>query len=506
MRRAVSWTLADVIDFEHFLTPESSGRGDAALADRELFERKIAPRLSPTEITQRPAVFRAWLEARREGTPRPTPGECFTAGWQTLLALGLLGGLLLGGSVAGTLLAYPDPEPINAPLFFACTAGVQMALLLAGLLAWLGRRWLGSVFGDFAPLRAVLGALLAAMGAALRRLPGERRDRVREALGVLDRRQEIYGALAQWPLLLITQLFAVAFNVAILATTLAIHLPFVELRFGWQSTYQLSPERMHGIVATVAAPWKWAVPGAHPTAAEVAASRYTHGQSAQSLPPDAARAWWPFLAWSVAIYGLLPRAVLLVLAATKLRRGLGSLRFDHAEANALWRRLTGPIVTARGGEAVLSDGAPAAAPSRAVPSVTAGECLAFVAQELALDEAALRGVLAERFGWQLRVAHPTPIDSRREAEPLLAELRAAASSLAGVAVVIPAERDPIVAIALFLREVEAAAGASAEVLVLLTGAPLAGGFAAVDDERFGIWQRFKNIQRLRVGIERWPSE
>jgi len=469
--------------------------------DRDLFTGTIAPDLPAAELTSRAAVFRRWLQARRERTSRPTPGECFAAGWQALLTFALFGGLALGGSVAGALLAYSDPEPINAPLFFACTAGAQMALLLAGFAAWLLRRWLGSIVGDFAPLRSLLSALLVGVGATLRRLPGEKRERVREALGVLDRRHEIYGSLPKWPVLLITQLFAVAFNVGVLATTL-LTPQFRDMRFGWETTSKRTDEGMHRIVAAIAVPWKWAVLRAHPSETQIADSRYRHGQSASSLPDDAAHSWWPFLAWAVVTYGLLPRVALFTLAACGLRRDIQRLRFDHAEANALWRRMTGPLVTTSGIAIQTDEAASASGESSHVTSRQAGECLAVVATELALEEAAVARQVG-RLGWQLRASWPAQIDNRRESEGLFAEVRGA-EDLAGVVVVVPARRDPILAIALFLRELEGASGARGEVLVLLTGTPAGEGrFDPVDDESFAIWERFRKIQRLRLGIERW---
>jgi hypothetical protein len=67
-----------------------------------------------------------------------------------------------------------------------------------------------------------------------------------------------------------------------------------------------------------------------------------------------------------------------------------------------------------------------------------------------------------------------------------------------VVVAVPAERDPITAIALFLREVQRAAE-KAEVLVWLTGASP----GCADRRRF--WRDFLAIQRLPVAVEFAPT-
>lgn len=496
--RNASWSIADVIDFEHLLAEEervSHSAHDPAAA--QLFREKIAPALPPGHEDDRRAVFRAWLDAKRAAIKQTLPGECFAAGWQTLLFLAAVGGLILGGSVPGALMAASG-ESVNALLFLACTAGIQVAVLLVVFVAWLLRHWLGSIFGNFHPLRAILHGWLTAIAMTFRRFSPEESANLRAALGVFDRRREIYGSLAIWPLLIVTQIFAVAFNIGVLAVMLAVQLALVDRSFHWESTYDPAPTDVHRVVAAIATPWSWAAPHAHPSREEIEASQRKVG-SAETVSRESRHAWWPFLAYAVGFYGLLPRAVLLVFATSALTRGLGSLRFQHAEANALWRRLTGPLVLPETVGAQLPSslsGEGAAAPARRV----AGDCVALVASEFPVNEAAIRTALATHFSWQLRSVKHARVDHRRESAALFDELRAAAAGLAAIAVLIPAERDPITAIALFLREIESAVGAQVEVLVLLAGA----GYTPADAARIAIWRRFRDLQRLRPGVESWP--
>jgi hypothetical protein len=93
------------------------------------------------------------------------------------------------------------------------------------------------------------------------------------------------------------------------------------------------------------------------------------------------------------------------------------------------------------------------------------------------------------------------IDDRRMAAGAVAASRPGDPSPSAVIVIAPASRDPIVAVALFLRELVAVAGAACEVVVLLCG-DTSGEALAVDDERHAVWQRFRALQQLDIGVER----
>jgi len=107
-------------------------------------------------------------------------------------------------------------------------------------------------------------------GALLRRMPGEGRNAVQAALGRLALRRQAYGPLLAAPAVALAQRFALAFNLGLLGAMLVLHLPLVDLRFGWQSSYPIRPAQMHAAVQALAAPWGWALPQAQPTEAEVA--------------------------------------------------------------------------------------------------------------------------------------------------------------------------------------------------------------------------------------------
>ena len=490
--RSPSWKIADLIDFEFLLAGETGAEGG-----REFFEKHIRPKLGPGGDGERRAVFKAWLDTRRAEAAGNSPGTRCAAAWKAVASLGGLVGLLLGGSVTAALLHYKGDEPVNVSWFLACTVGVQMLVLAAALFVWLGRATT-SFFDDFLPLRGLFAALAWMLSAGLRKLPGEERERLRAALAVIGRKREIYGALGTWPLLIATQLFAVGYNTGILTVLLA-HVAATDLAFGWQSTLHLSPEAAYRLVSGLAAPWAWFAPNAHPTLAEVLASRFSYSAGIAPLDRAAMASWWPFLCYAVACYGLLLRGALLVFASLKMRAALRVLTFDHEGCNALFRRLAGPVVQAQGGTAALE------IPAAAVPATThaarGGACLALVATDVELPADQPADYVGRAFGWRVTQTLPAQIDHPSGNAAALAAL--ADAPLASVVLVVRARRAPIKAIALFLQKVAETAGAKTEVILLLVGRRDGAGWARVEDAEFTHWRNFQAIHGLRLSLEKW---
>jgi hypothetical protein len=491
----VSWRIADVIDFEWFLA-EDGDLEDAPLRarDRQIFERISAAGQPQT----RREIFRAWLEARRSQSSDTPPGEYFLTAWQTLSALSAAAGAALGISVAAAvLLRYKGDEPVNVGWFFACTVGVQWLILAAVLAIWLLRRTTHLLEG-FHPLRRLLSALLWSMSTALHRLPGERRERIQARLLGIRRRSDVFHLLV-WPLLMITQVFGVFFNIGVLVALL---LPLGrDVAFGWQSTLRTSPEAVDKLVSSIAAPWSF-LPNAHPTREQVEQSRFSYSEGIQSLSLPAMTSWWPFLFYATFFYGFLVRLGLLIWCSLSLRAALGRFSFDHANSSALFRRLTGPIVQGHPETAHLQ--VPESFP--AVGHKASGTCLALVANELELPEAEVESGLVTGFGWRLS----RPILSVRIDDPggngtALERIAREAPSLAGIAVLIGARRAPIRAIALVLRKVLEAAGGKIEVLVLLAGSSDSDTREPAANEELKVWRNFLAIHDLHLGLEKWRA-
>jgi hypothetical protein len=496
VRRAESWNIADILDFEYLLAADASGEDATTRArDRAIFETDIAAELDDTTRGDRRFIFRRWLDARRKVDGDTLPGGHFTTGWQTLLTLAALVGLGLGVSLTAGLLHYRGDEPVNIAWFLAATVGVQWLLLAVGLVCWLLRRTT-RLLDDFRPLRALLAALLWMLSAGLRQLPGEQRERFRAVLATISHRREIYGSLATWPLLVVTQLFGVCFNLGVLATLL-LQITLSDVAFGWSSTLRASPEEVFHLVSAIATPWNFA-PNPHPTLAQAYASQFTYSAGIQPLSQSAMTSWWPFLCYTVVVYGLLVRGLLLVWSTVRLRGALRAIAFDHQGCNALLRRLTGPVFRAQGEVASLN----VPAPSETAPTHATGGCVVLRAEELSIDDALLADSLRAHYGWQLLKTLLAQIDHPSGNAEVLAEVAATAPRLASIVVAVPARRAPIKAIALFLQKVAGASG-GVETLVLLFGPRDGGSFAPVTDEDFAHWRSFNAIHGLHLGLEKW---
>ncbi len=498
MPRPAPWTIADLLDFEYLLAVESQADDAASRArDRALFAEKISPLLQPDESHDRRAIFRHWIDARRAAAPNALPGPHFAAAWQSLTILAAVGGLAVGISLTAGLLHYKGDEPVNVAWFFAWTVGLQIALLTGALILWLLRKT-GRFSGDFRPLRWILSGLLWSLNAGLRKMPGPQREQVRAGLATISQRREIFGSLAMWPLLVVTQWFGVLFNIGILATLL-LHVALSDVAFGWQSTFRTSPEDAFRIANVIAKPWS-TLPHAHPALPDVLASRFSYSEGIAPLSREAMASWWPFLFYSVVVYGLLVRTSLLTWATLALRRGLGGLAFDHQGCNALFRRLVGPVVQAQ-----------ADAPSLQIPDEPAprsehtnyGRCFLLFANDLVFGEGVLAARCQSEFGWTLFRADAVQIDHPSANTAAIEALADAARDLSGFIILVPAKRAPIKAISIFLSKCSTAAGTRREAVLLLVGRPEGDTFAEVKKDELTHWRNFAAVNHLAFTIDCW---
>jgi hypothetical protein len=494
----VAWKISDVIDFEWFLA-EDGELDEASLRsrDRQIFAT-ISERDPSIHRKTRKDIFLTWLEARRRQASEAPPGDYFLVAWQTLSVLFAAAGGALGISIAAAvLLTYRGQEPVNVAWFFACTVGIQWVMILAGLGIWLLRRTT-HLLEEFHPIRRVISGLLWSLSTLLHRLPGDRRERIRARLAGIRRQGELFRLLV-WPLLMITQIFGVFFNVGVL---IALLLPLGrDVAFGWQSTLKTSPDAVYALVSSIAAPW-WFLPNAHPTREEVVQSRFSYSEGIRSLSVPGTTSWWPFLFYATFFYGFLTRFFLLIWHSVNLRAGLRHFSFEHASCNALFRRLTGPLIEGQPEAATLR--IPDSQPARA--HEPGGSCLALVAKELELPEGEIEDRLRKAFGWTLaRPVLPIRIDDPSGNGAALERISRDARLLTSIAVLIGERRAPIRAIALVLRKVLEAAGGKIEVLVLLAESRNSALDEPVSTEQFAAWRNFFAIHDLPLGLEKWES-
>jgi len=356
------WNIADLIDLHFFCRLDEevqTKEGEAALAkrDRVIYLTKIQPQLRKHEEISPQVLVRRWLAIRRlqfrrkkGGEGEPLPGSL----WQELSILArtlvVVIGLLMGAGAAGSLLLYSGTTPLNVSLYFGLFVVAQLVMVLVQACLLLYR------FVRRLPLEAT--SLYMLLGRAMvrfmertrrrvhRRLSGKQRLDLAALIGGIGQRREL-GVLLVWPAFILVQLGGIGFNLGVLGATLS-KVIFSDMAFAWQSSLQLSPELVAKVVHWIALPWSWYLPQAVPSLAEIQGSQMILKEGISQLSSANLVAWWPFLCCSVALYGLLPRFLLLLIGSVRQRQALEGLNFSSLNFRPLLRRMTAPRVDTGG--------------------------------------------------------------------------------------------------------------------------------------------------------------
>ena len=454
------WSHGDVLDVEWLCAHPPDA---ATLAtDREKLARDVAP--TPIAEAPRSELFRRWLNLRRESSAT-LPGATLDRIFRVARVAAWLVGIALGMTSMGGYLFYSGSKPANP--FWIVLWLVAMPLLLSLAFVALARAW-----HDWSGPGA-LGRWL--IGAVCRRLPGPTRT-------TLARHRDHHAALAVWPLLGLTQRVACGLALGALGV-LMLHIIFTDIVFGWQSSVGWSAETWHAATRVIAAPWAWLFPQAVPTLEQVHASRFTYAGGVAAIDPAASRAWGAFLAGCLLVWGAGVRGLFIALIGWRQRAALRTPQFSHSDANALHRALTGPLFASESGGShpLVSDS------SGPLSSHPAGRAwLVLSGMDHQSDPAIATRAVAAILGGTVAAMHPVAIDDSATNAATLAVIT---SSSAPVAVLIPATRDPILAIKKTLASI-AAATHGRECVVLLIG----------DAGRLPLWRKFAAAHRLELEI------
>lgn len=294
-------------------------------------------------------------------------------GTQLYHVLGLIlvvAGLAGGWGLARTVLHYDGSQPINVVNALALLVLPQILLLLLWALA-------------MAPARI---PLLSGLQSALRLLnPGRLAKplarlfpaQARTSLGTLWNGEHLsaLAPVSKWLFSFWSQLFAVSFNLGILAAALYL-VSFSDLAFAWSTTLELEAADFHRFLSLLSRPWRGFLPAAVPSLELVESSRFfrfDEGTLASGGAPGANPAflgdWWLFLVAAVACYGLLPRLVTLTLSWLRLRHHLGQALARLPDSAELLARMNTPLVSTTATEPEPSR-LPGHAGERTLPVVT----------------------------------------------------------------------------------------------------------------------------------------
>jgi hypothetical protein len=507
------WRIRDIIDLEYFFHKDAvsqSAEDQQYLheRDRRIFLNSIRPGLIQGETPEPRRVIRAWLNRRRQmeaAEDAVLPGEGFESLYSSFRMLFVLAGIVCGGGAGLSFLTYSGDRPLNIFVYLTVFVFSQLLLLLLLLVLSLYRVKTRSILAD-SPLyriisRALLRIVLAVQRGMAAKMGADRRLRAREALGLIMARGSTYGFLFVLPAIILTQLFAIGFNLGLLVTTL-FKVTTADIAFGWQSTLQLNPATVYALVQKIALPWSWlgAKVAAYPSLTQVEGSRIILKEGIYHLSTPDLASWWPFLCFSVLFYGLLPRLLFFLGAVAAQHRYLGALTFRQGTCEQLLLRMTTPLMSIRG-HSVDSDAALAAKPephygggdqAAARARNTARDILIMIPDDIltTVSREEIASTLQNRFNAAITRIIRVNKDYETDAA-ILADLKnSRPPAETDILLIQEAWQPPIAEYINFIKSLRRAVGPGPCLRVGLTGKPRPDTvFTSVQDENRKIWAR-----------------
>ena len=225
-------------------------------------------------------------------------------------------GVLLGAGVMSTALTYTGDYPVNLLILLALFVGLPLITLIGSLSARL--IWRKHVPGLSSSLIFMMSKL------------------DQRYADYLDLHLWRYGNCFYWHGQRYFQAVSLSFLLSGLATFFG-HITFTDIAFGWSSTLQLEPDTVFAVTETLSAPWQALLPAAHPTLELVEASRFFRMNAANN--PELLGQWWPFVATCIAVWGIVPRLLMAMVAQHRVRTTTRTALLSHAEVTALINRL-----------------------------------------------------------------------------------------------------------------------------------------------------------------------
>ena len=507
------WRIRDIIDLEYFFHKDvvSQSAEDQQYLnerDRNIFLNSVKPCIKEGETPDRQFIIQAWMNRRREEETAKAavlPGESFENLYSTFRILFVLTGLVLGGGAGLSFLTYTGDQPLNVFVYLSVFVFSQILLLLLLLVLSMYRVQKRS-FLSSSPLykvisRFMLRILLSARNRISKKLGADRRSRAESILGIIRSKGGTYGVLFFLPIFILVQLFAVGFNLGLLATTL-FKVVTADIAFGWQSTLQLSSTAVHSLVQKIALPWSWLLAGdlAYPSLAQIEGSRIILKEGIYHLSMPDLASWWPFLCFSVLFYGLLPRLLLFLGAVAAQRRHLGSLDFRQGVYEQLLLRMTTPLLSIRG-RSVDGVTAAAAAPEPEYSGtdqaadddrIVEKNLLVMIPDDIfdACSREKIESAVHDRFGSAITQLFRINEDYETDAEILANLKNINRPAETDILLIQEAWQPPIAEYINFIKNLRLAIGPGPCIRIGLIGKPLSNTiFTPVKDENRKIWVR-----------------
>jgi hypothetical protein len=310
-------------------------------ATRARRDREIGSQLQSESAIAR--VRGWWPHVERGSADAPAARLQRTRRLVTAVMIALGASFGIGVSLAA--FHYDGTRPVNVVTLLATLVIANLALLLLTLL--LIPRGLPGLRAIQDLLEAVNpGAWAASIYRRLARPPRDIAPLFGWHYFGRQGRTAAASRFAKWQLLYWSQTAAVAFNIATIATGIAL-VTFTDLAFGWSTTLQADPHAIARIVDAVSWPWQAWTPSAVPDLPLIERSQFFRLDGVRVLDVDASRAltgWWAFTILAIATYGLLPRLALWTLCVARLRAATRALLLDDPRVTALLDRMATPAI------------------------------------------------------------------------------------------------------------------------------------------------------------------
>lgn len=172
-----------------------------------------------------------------------------------------------------------------------------------------------------------------------------------------------------------------------------------DIAFGWQSTLNIGSEFLFNLIQTVSAPWHWFFPHSLPSLAEVEGSRIILKEGISVLSNDALSSWWPFLFFTLLVYGFMPRLLIFILAGIREKNVLAGFTNEQPEIRHLLQRMQTPYVSSAAKQpAETKQGLSSKAPADHVPLSGASSVFVLIPEDIQLSSEK-QGSLIRRLGF-----------------------------------------------------------------------------------------------------------
>ena len=465
--RSPRWTVGDVVDFEEAEQRTlSSQDAEHALGEDGKVLSKTFSEQSFRDVS-RSKLFHAWLSLARSRDSKLF-GSGIDRVFNVLTSISWLIGIVLGCLAVPTYLAYRGEKPINVMVVFFGLIVLPWVITATSLYL---SSWLR---GDSSK-----GGVGAGVAFLISRLSPEWRESWNELRRVLQDHGKRIATILAGLFFGFTQRIACGFGLGALLSIL-FHVTVFDLAFGWESTLSVGAEFMCFFVNVISAPWSWFWTGSVPTLEQVRESRFSYLAGMEAASVNATRSWWPFIVGNLVFYVVIPRFLLVAYAGWKTSRRLATLDFTRTQDIALIRRLSGPLFQTKESSRTgfLGEDAEIQSPTFAEN----GSWHLLLGEGIQQSEDGVREKVEAALCGQIKHVVPVEVDYADGNEEVLQSLL---QSKDGVVVAMPADINPVDAIAATLQSFVDASPSNDKVIILFG-----------PEQRQNLWRRWLREKQL----------